>query len=386
MTPLEITVPKVVSFDDLRRLALASEPALTVSIAIREPTQIQQHLKNALRGLEEHLKSAGIDSGTASALLEPIHALTNAIESEGDWGLGMLIFRSTDVFRYFPVREPSKEFVTVGRRFQIRPLLHQISHEQRFYLLALSQKHVRLFHCTTQRAEEVQLPPKTPRNLEEFLHNRIPDHVLDNRSSGGPSTGSMKGVVFGTSSDRERQDEYLHHFYKEIDKGIHPLLRTETAPLILAGVEYEIPLYRNVNTYPRLLDDAVHGSPDGLTPHDLHARALKIVRKTFSPAVEKARSEVEEYRGTRLASTDPDEILKRAHEGRISNLLIREDAVFNGVWDEATQQAQTAGRASEEEDLLNLAALVTAQNRGQVFGLEAKEMPGGLDAAAILRF
>ena len=47
------------------------------------------------------------------------------------------------------------------------------------------------------------------------MSSRIPDHVLDNWSAGGPSVGRMKGVVFGTSSDRERHEEYLRHFFKD---------------------------------------------------------------------------------------------------------------------------------------------------------------------------
>jgi hypothetical protein len=51
------------------------------------------------------------------------------------------------------------------------------------------------------------------------MNSRIPDHVLDNWSAGGPSVGKMKRVVFGTNSDRERHQGYLIHFFQEVDKG-----------------------------------------------------------------------------------------------------------------------------------------------------------------------
>ena len=69
-----------------------------------------------------------------------------------------MLYRSLETFRYIPMRELSKEFVTVGNHFQIRRLLGLLSREQRFYLLALSQKHVRLFDCTAQGAEELKFP------------------------------------------------------------------------------------------------------------------------------------------------------------------------------------------------------------------------------------
>src|SRR5580704_11922114 len=96
-----------------------------------------------------------------------------------------------------------------------------------------------------------------------WMNMRVPDHVLDHRSSAGPSVGSMKGVLFGTSSDRDREDEYLSHFFKEVDKGMHTILRNDTAPLVLMGVENEVAIYRRVSTYPRLLEKAIHGSADG---------------------------------------------------------------------------------------------------------------------------
>ena len=40
-------------------------------------------------------------------------------------------------------------------------------------------------------------------------------------------------------------------FFKEIDKGVHHILLDETAPLILAGVQEGVAVYRPVNSYPR---------------------------------------------------------------------------------------------------------------------------------------
>jgi hypothetical protein len=54
----------------------------------------------------------------------------------------------------------------------------------------------------------------------------------------------MKRVVFGTNSDRERHEEYLRHFFKEVDKGVNRILEGRAGPLILAGVEEEVALYR----------------------------------------------------------------------------------------------------------------------------------------------
>jgi hypothetical protein len=100
----------------------------------------------------------------------------------------------------------------------------------------------------------------------------------------------------------------------------------------------------------------------------------------------KARTELENYRGTDLVSLNLHHTLRRAHEGRVSYLLLRQDAEQRGTWDEETQQVQTTDQPGRDEDLLNLAAIATLAHHGQAFGLEASEMPNGVDAAAVLRF
>ncbi len=55
-----------------------------------------------------------------------------------------------------------------------------------------------------------------------------------------------------------------------------------TAPLVVAGVDYEIACFRRVNVYPNLAEDAVHGAADGLKGGELHKRALEAVQSYFS--------------------------------------------------------------------------------------------------------
>ena len=186
ITPLE-TASGAVSYEDLRALAAAKAPCITAVLMIPDPLQRKAHISDIIREVEKLLKDARIDATTAASLVEPLRAMATATEQEGDWSVGFALFRSPEIFRYFLLRDLVTEFVMVRERFQIRPLLPLLSRDQRFYLLALSQKHVRLFRCTNQSEQELQLRRLPPENLHVWLNNRIPDHVLDNRSAGGPS-------------------------------------------------------------------------------------------------------------------------------------------------------------------------------------------------------
>lgn len=377
--------PEDISFDGLRALAAPANPCISAAVRISDPPQGRTRLKNLVRDIEKLLKDTSNDSSTIDALLEPVRSMTQSLEEKGVWSSHFVLYRSSDILRCFAVPELAREFVSVEDHFQIRPLLAILSRHQRFYLLGLSQKHVRLFRCTHLTAQEVQLNGLAPQNLEVWLHNRIPDHVLDNRAAAGPSVGSMKGVVFGTSRDRERKDEYLAHFFKEVDKGLHKLLRGETAPLLPAGVEYEVALYRTVNTYPGLMEQALHASSDGLSSAELHQRALNVMRRAFSAPLAKVMGEFEEFRDRKRVSFDVKEILTAADEGRISAFLFREDAEYLGICNPG-EDADAGNHPRREEDLLNLAALQTLSQKGLAFSLKGEEMPARQDAAATLRF
>jgi len=189
MTAQDIAAHDVVSFDDLKLLAGAKPPCLTMLVPLPNPLEIETRLNNALRDARKVLAGRGVDDD----FLEPIRSLAGAVETERNWANALIALRSPDVFRYYWLRGQWKETVSVADRFQARPVFAVMARQQRFHLLALSQKHVRLFHCTQHKAEEIRLRGLAPENFQEWLNTRQPDHDLQNRLSGVPSAGSMKG-------------------------------------------------------------------------------------------------------------------------------------------------------------------------------------------------
>ncbi len=322
-----------------------------------------------------------MDRATVANLLEPIYDLALKAKTAGIWAHALILFRSPGLFQYYLLHGQFKEVQTVDNRFHVRPLLRTLAHETRFHLLGLSQRHVRLLHCTQHRAEPVAIRG-FPKSLEAWLNNRQPDHVLANRSKAGPSLGEMKGVLSGTNTDREREDEYLYHFFKEVDKGVTGHLRSETGPLVLAGVEYEIAIYRRVNSYRPTLEKAVNGSPDGMPDRTLHERAMEVVTSTFSEPLQKVLTHIRECVGTPRSSTDPRTIVQAAFQGRVLDLVIAANAEYFGVWNEETQNVE-AGRG---EELLNAAALQTIRHGGRAFVLDERDMPVKAPVAAVFRF
>lgn len=363
----------IVTFEDLKLLAAARGPCATIITHIRTPQELTARIKNATRNITRQLQEQPRDARFIDSFLGPIHDFAGMVESAGLWSNTLVLFRAPNLSRYFLLHGRVTELETVEDRFQIRPLLAALAAEQRFHILGLSRHHVRMFECTQHCIEESDTRRIIPQDMREWLHNRQPDHVLDNRSTAGPSVGSMKGVTFGTSTDRERETEYLTHFLKEVNKGVNIILRGDDAPLLLAGVETELAAYRRVNTYPRLDERAVEGSPDGLSNQDLHRRAMDAVMQSQSAQLKSALAELEKYRNLGRVSSDIREVCQRAREGRVAEFFIAESAEFRGT-------------TNPPEDLLNTAALQTLLHGGRAFSLKSQDMPDNQDVAAAFRF
>jgi hypothetical protein len=378
----EIIAQDPVTSGDVALLARVSGPCITAIVSIQNPLEIEALFKNTIREMEDKLKETA-SAGDIPQLTQPVRDLAARAEAAGFWAQSIILFRSPDMFRCFLLPEPANEMTVVEERFQVRPLLSAVARERRFFLLALSKGNVRLFRCTQQSAEEEDLNGFAPRDIRVWMGTWKPDHVLDNRAVAGPGVGSAKGVAFTTSRDKERHNEYLAHFYKDVDRGIDPILRGDGAPLILAGVEEEIVIYRQVNTYPRLVEKAVTGSPDGMNDHLLQKLGREIAGEVPSEPLAKTLARFERYRDSARVSADVGEIIPAVWDGRVADFVFSRNAEVRGVW---TPDSRRLEIRDDGEDLLNATALWTMQRGGQAFALRRDEMPVGAEVAAVFRF
>ena len=374
----KIAEVKPISLAEIKEIGTASGPCISIL------TQNSVLLRQAIAQAELALTQKGVAKAQMRQLMEALSSLTANLAFEGK---GLAIYCAPDICRAYYVAPPVTESVIVGEHFNIKPLIPSLGAGKPFYILALSQKHVRLLRCTDSSSSEVELPQSTPKSLWGDSQTDKPDHNEVNRSSAGPDVGGMKGVTSSTNTESEDRDRYLAHFYKHVSEGVTAVLKDEAAPLVIAGVEYEIAAFRRVNVYPHLVEDAVHGAPDGLKGGELHKRALEAVKGFFDLPLKTALSRYGEFAGTPRGSSKIREIVKAAFDGRVLDLVISEGAQYMGKFDEATDDAIGHKQPVDgDEDLLNLAALQTLLHAGQAFVVPPSEAPHGAPAVAVFRY
>lgn len=378
------------SASEVKDLAAASGPCISILLPFEadgpQSAQNRTRLKHAIAKAKELLSEKKLGENEAQLLLAPLREfMEDSSSGAGDYK-SLALYRSNETFQVFRVPIQLRETVMLGDHFAIAPLLPLLNDGRVFYILALSQKHIRLLRCTGHSSEEVALPESIPTTLWDDKGSDQPDHDQENRGAAGPSVGAMKGVMSSTNTDREARDEYLLHFYKHVSKGVNELLKNEKAPLVIAGVDYEIALFRRENSYPHLAEDAVHGAADGLKGGELHKRALEAVQPYFDAPLKLALEKFDKQPGDRRSTTLKD-IVKGAFDGRVSELILAEGAQYMGNFDQATDSARGHKQPLPgDEDLLNAAAVQTILHAGQVFVVPPNKVPHGAPAIALFRY
>ncbi|MDB5048753.1 MAG: hypothetical protein JWO30_1824 [Fibrobacteres bacterium] len=356
----------------------------------REVRQSPILLKDLRSRALAELEARGCDPETIEELLAPVNRIleeTDFTVLQGE-GMAALSARGFSASYLLPIAPPA--MVETGRRFLLDPLLPLLFENGRFHLLALSLNSVRLYQADRLRLEEISLNGMAT-NMREALRFEDSESYLMLHSGVPPAgkaggTGIFHGHGGGKGDVKERKKDILD-FFQQLDKGIGERLPEYDLPLMLAGVEYLLPIYREANTHPRLLDRAILGNPEVALRQDLHAKAWKKYRESRD---EEKKGILRLY-GERLASPEAvsgiADVLPAAWEKRILHLFLRKGYRQWGVFDPDNQRLVLEdGPGADREDLVNLACIHALLGGGKVYAVEAGEIPEKADIAALCRY
>lgn len=382
----------LISREEIKAL-LEQSPQNSVSIympthpAGPEVRQDPVRFKNLVKEAEARLIDAGLEQNEAMELLAKAHQLDqqNFWESMGDQGLA--VFISKDIFRYYTLPIDFKELVVVTDRFHVKPLLPILNGNGRFYLLALSQKDVRFFEGTHYTIKEVEVE-NLPQSLDEALN--YDETAKDGQSRSGASPASQPGAFHGQGSpDRDKHQEDILQFFHLVNGALHEKLREQTAPLVLAGVEYLMPLYRSANSYQHLMEEGITGNVKIESAKELHEQAWPIVEAQYLKSQQEVVERFNELFGSNseIASNDINQIVPAAYYQRVDSLIV---AVGQQQWGLFEPTSQTVYLHEEEEtgdeDLLDFVAAHTLLNGGTVYAVPPEQVPFSSPVAAIFRY
>ena len=350
-----------------------------------ETRQDPIRFKNLVRLAEHAMENRGIVNGVRRKSLEPVMKLMPDSDFWQHQSDGLAAFVGPDFFRYYTLPFHFAENALVDTQFHITPLLPVYHGDGRFYLLSLSQKRVRVLACTRDEIEEIQVVG-VPSGIEEYMQyvellGHKASRLTMSRGGGEPAAISVHG------GREESEKQRLLEFFREVDRGLHDLLRDESVPLMVACVDFLYPIYREANTSANLLAEHLTGNPEAHRLNELHARAWELAAPHFASKQEAAVSQYERLAGGDRVSRKLREIVPAAVNARIETLLVASDQELWGVYNAAevtAKESKTPGPGDVE--LLNLSAVHTMRNGGTVYAMPSEAIPHGAPMVAIYRY
>lgn len=383
---------KGVSREEIRELlTLNKTPWVSLFLAPCPPGETIQRaiqLENLLRRSEAELESRGYDRNEMHAMLAPAWRLTDARLLEAYQDSGLAFYIAPEEFHLHRLPHRVSDGMIIGQHPSIKPLLIPRPATDSFYVLALSKNRVRLLHATPSGITAVPLPD-APASIDDLTQTdptgrQAQRHVAP--STRGGASGAMYPGHGGNVYDEKAE---VQRYLQAVSSAVERALNRTRDPLVLAGVEYMVSIYRSLNGYAHVVDDHISGSPDHVSDDVLCERGATMLAAHLNrlAANERDRCEALLQHTPPRASTNLRSILPAAHAGRVARLLVASD---RQVWGRYNPDDETISLHDEplpgDDDLLDIAAQQTLLHSGEAVAAPAADIPGSSGVAAVFRY
>lgn len=374
----------ILNADGLKSLmGFHKEPCVSIYMPThRKGSEVEQdpiRFKNLLRDAEKEMEKKGLRKNQIDSILKPAYNFIDDVKFWNHQSDGLAFFMCEGEHQYFRLPLSFKPMAYVHKRYYVKPLLPAMSGNEQYLVLALSQKNLRLFQGSKDSLSEVDLH-NVPTSFDEAHKFDVPEKSLQFHS-GTESTqgGGDRAAIFhghGVGMDDSKRKKNILRYFQMVDDGLEKVIKNENTPMILAGLEYLIPIYKEANSYPHLVSRSVEQNVDDLSEKELHEKVWGIIGDELKNKMEYASRNYKELKDDGKKSDDLKEIVKAAYNGRVDYLFL--SANGDQRWGKFDSDAQAVdlhdSREEEDEDLLDLAAVYTLLNNGTVYSVENDEM------------
>jgi hypothetical protein len=243
--------------------------------------------KNILQSLEHQLKDLSVSQDAIDTMLAPGYELLLSQNIWRELSQGLVMFISSGYFKYLRVPFPVPEEIMIQDSFGLTPLLPLLISQQYFYLLVFDKKHANLYRVDAFGIRHVPVKDM-PDGIDDVVHFEEKQGKNLWRMGGrrGKGGANFHGVGAGIPDEKMNIAMYLD----EVDETIMKEgLADEHVPLMLAGVDYMLPIYRQVSTYNHIWETALPGNYEHENLNNIYTMAMKIIQPYFDEKTKPGR-------------------------------------------------------------------------------------------------
>lgn len=359
----------------------------TISKGGADIKQNSIRLKQLLRVAENKLYTMDFRKAEVDDILEPGRRLIDETRFWQNQSDGLALFIYSGEVKYYRLPIEFKESITVSNKLYLKPLLPLFSGNGQFYIMALSKNEVRLFGCTRQSVRELEFE-NAPRSMFDMQVDDDPNYNVPIRLANVSSGADLmyNKVTQGGAVENEYEKNELTRYFRGIDAALVAMHEGEKIPLVLAGVEYLIPIYREKSNYPYITEEFIRGNPELISGEQLHEKAWALVEPIFTKGEQVAEEKFKQFLGQKndMTLTSLEKIIPAAFNGQIESLFIDNDIDQWGKFDHDNNKLIL----NEEEgtgdiDLMEYVSILTLSRGGKVY---TDKVPNEGTVAAVLRY
>jgi len=338
-------------------------------------------VKEAHASLQQHHAASDIET-----LLAPFRALAEDADFWRSTRDGLAVLGARDFFRVYRLQRPVEAMVVVSDTFHSKPLVKLMQSSQRYQILGLSRKSVRLFEGDRDSLDEVTLAEGVPRNMEDALGSEL----TEARSNLGTFTASgPRGAIHhGQGGRADEMDKDDDRYFREVDRAISEHhSKASGLPLILATLTEHREGFHRMSHNTNLLERGIDVSPDVVTLEELRHRAWQVVEPFYETRLQAELEHFGSARAKGLGGESLETVAEAVATGRVATLLIDGDRVVPGHVDFETGKVTLADRDRPDvDDVLDDLATMARRRGGRVFVVPGAQLPVESGVAAIYRY
>jgi hypothetical protein len=301
---------------------------------------------------------------------------------------GLAILASINRFEVFELQRSVPELVIVADSFHVKPLLRIVQSADRYQVLALNRKEVKLYEGNRDALDQVELK-RVPSTITAALGEELTEPYQGFHSAGPyHAARGNAGIHHGRGQKKDDVDLDMQRFFRIVDRGIlEHYSRPTGLPLILAGLPQNVSGFHAVTHNPHILDAAIELDPESLSLEQLRAHAWQNVEPIYLQRLAELTDSYHLNRSRGLGAEDPAAIAEAAATGRVGTLLIDAERLVPGKIDATTGKIERRHfEDPETDDVLDDLAEIVVRMKGEAIVVPTHRMPSATGVAAIYRF
>lgn len=342
---------------------------------------------NLVKALEESLLQQ-LTKDEVRPLLERFLALADDHTFWNHTFDGLAVLGARGMFRVYKLQRPVAELAVVSDSFHIKPLLRILQSADRYHVLGVSRKEIKLFEGNRDALDEIEPAEGVPRTITEALGEELTEPHQTVASYGGVG-GGRSPMQHGHGGKESEVDIDAERFFRAVDRAVlEHHSQPSGLPLILAALPEHHHMFHDVSHNPFLIQESIDIHPDALSSIDeLRQRTWQLMEPRY---LARLAALVEKFGNARSEGLGDDEVAQVAKAvvgGRVATLLIEARREVPGRINAENGDIELDNLTHPEvDDVLDDLGTLALKMGGQVVIVPTERMPTKTGLAAIYRY